>query len=163
MAENEKQRIDRELIELLNEIRVALPGIQVLFAFLLLLPFQQTFRDSEGDLERAAYFVALLAALAATVFLIAPTTFHRIRFRERDKLALITIANRLVLAASVCLAISLSAAVYLVTEILYGPAVGALTALVAGVFAAVFWYAIPIGRKVLHPDPELEEDEAADA
>jgi hypothetical protein len=68
-----------------------------------------------------------------------------------------------VLAASVCLAISLSAAVYLVTEILYGPAVGALTALVAGVFAAVFWYAIPIGRKVLHPDPELEDDEAADA
>ena len=100
-TETEKERLDRELIELLNEIRVALPGIQVLFAFLLLLPFQQTFRENQGDVERAAYFVALLAALAATVFLIAPTTFHRIRFRERDKLALITISNRLVLAASV--------------------------------------------------------------
>ena len=162
MAENEKERIDRELIELLNEIRVALPGIQVLFAFLLLLPFQQTFRESGGDLERAAYFVALIAALAATVFLIAPTTFHRIRFRERDKLALITISNRLVLAASVCLGISLSAATYLVTEILYGPAVGALTALAAAAFAAVFWYAIPIGRKVLHPDPGIDEDDAGD-
>ena len=163
MAENEKERIDRELIELLNEIRVALPGIQVLFAFLLLLPFQQTFRDSEGDVERAAYLIALLAALAGTIFLIAPTTFHRIRFRERDKLALITISNRYVLAASVCLGIALAAATYLVTEILYGPTVGALAALVAAGFAVVFWYVIPIGRKVLHPDPEAEEEEADEA
>jgi hypothetical protein len=160
MAESEKERIDRELIELLNEIRVTLPGVQVLFAFLLLLPFQQTFRETEGDLERAAYLVALLAALAATVFLIAPTTFHRIRFRERDKLALITISNRLVLAASLCLGISLTAATYLVTEILYGPTVGALTALAAAVFAVVFWYAIPIARKVLHAEPETDEDSA---
>jgi hypothetical protein len=160
MAESEKERIDRELIELLNEIRVTLPGVQVLFAFLLLLPFQQTFRESEGDTERAAYFVALLAALAATVFLIAPTTFHRIRFRERDKLALITISNRLVLAASVCLGVSLTAATYLVTEILYGPTVGALTALAAAAFAAVFWYAIPLGRKVLRPEPQGGDDEA---
>jgi hypothetical protein len=160
VAENEQERIDRELIELLNEIRVALPGIQVLFAFLLLLPFQQTFRDSEGDVERAAYFVALLASLAATVFLIAPTTFHRIRFRDRDKLALITISNRLVLAASVCLGISLTAATYLVTEVLYGPTLGALTALVAAVFALVFWYAIPLGRKLLHPGPEADEEDA---
>ena len=77
---------------------------------------------------------------------------------RRDKLALIKISNRLVLAASLCLGISLAAATYLVTEILYGPTIAVLTALGAAAFAAVFWYAIPVGRKILHPEPETDED-----
>ena len=147
MAESEKERIDRELIELLNEVRVALPGVQVLFAFLLLLPFQPTFRDSVGDVERAAYLVALLAALAASVLLISPSTFHRIRFRDRDKLALLMISNRLLLAASICLGVSLAAVTYLVTEILYGQVIGVTVAAGAGIATVIFWYAIPLARK----------------
>ena len=159
MAETEKQRIDRELIELLNEVRVALPGVQVLFAFLLLLPFQEVFRETEGDLERAIYLVALLTSLAASVLLIAPSTFHRIRFRDRDKLALLLFSNRLVLAASACLGVSLGAVSYLVTEILYGEVVGLIVAIGAGIFTVVFWYAIPLARKTAdrtsNPDDEV--------
>jgi uncharacterized membrane protein YedE/YeeE len=165
VAESEKQRIDRELIELLNEVRVALPGVQVLFAFLLLLPFQQTFRETEGDVERAVYLVALLGALAASVLLIAPTTFHRIRFRDRDKLALLLYSNRLLLAASVCLGVSLGAVTYLVTEILYGVLIGVVAALGAGIFTLVFWYAIPLARKATRPaggDADSEGDDPAE-
>ena len=158
-GESHEERINRELIELLNELRVALPGVQVLFAFLLLLPFQATFRDTEGDVERAVYLVALLGALAASVLLIAPTTFHRIRFRDRDKLALLLYSNRLLLAASICLGVSLGAVTYLVVEILYGELIGMLAALGAGIFTLVFWYAIPLARKAARPAPGDDEDE----
>ncbi len=161
MAESENERIDRELIELLNEVRVALPGVQVLFAFLLLLPFQQTFRDTEGDVERAVYLIALLGALAASVFLIAPTTFHRIRFRDRDKLALLVYSNRLLLAGSVCLGISLAAVTYLVTEILYGELIGTVAAVAAGTVTVLFWYAIPLARKAAE-QPEGDDSAGSD-
>ena len=84
MAEEDsnKQRVDRELIELLNEIRVALPGVQVLFAFLLILPFQQSF-ETTNDLERALFLTALLASAGAAAMLIAPSIYHRLNFRRR--------------------------------------------------------------------------------
>ena len=75
---------DRELIELLNELRVVLPGVQVLFAFLLTVPFTQYF-PKVTDSQKNVYFAALLLTAVATAFLIAPTAFHRIRWRDRDK------------------------------------------------------------------------------
>ena len=88
--ESHEERVNRELIELLNELRVALPGVQVLFAFLLAVPFSQRFADTT-ELQRDTFMVALLSTLAGSVFLIAPTAYHRIRFRDRDKEALLLI------------------------------------------------------------------------
>ena len=83
MPEDRKERVDRELIELLNELRVVLPGAQVLFAFLLVLPF--TTRVELSALQRDVYFAAFLCTAFGTALLMAPSTNHRLRFREYDK------------------------------------------------------------------------------
>src|SRR6185312_15038118 len=110
-----KDELNRELIELLNELRVALPGVQVLFAFLLTVPFANGWTRTT-DLQRDLYFVTLLLTALATIFLIAPSAYHRIRFRSHDKLALIVYANRFVVAGLVLLALAMSCAGTLVTD-----------------------------------------------
>jgi hypothetical protein len=95
--------LDRELIELLNELRVALPGVQVLFAFLLAVPFANGWRRVT-HFQRDVFFVAFLCTAAATILLIAPSTYHRLRWREHDKEHMLTTANRLTIAGSAFLA-----------------------------------------------------------
>ena len=148
MAEQKSNEdLDRELIELLNELRVTLPGVQVLFAFLLIAPFSQQF-DRINDLQKYAYLVALTFTALGSAFLIAPTPYHRIRFRDQDKEAMLRVANRLAIAGTLCVAIAMSCALFFVTDFLFGSPVPALlTALVAGVIVT-FWYALPIARKV---------------
>src|SRR3954463_12147179 len=90
--ETRKERIDRELIELLNELRVALPGVQVLFAFLLAIPFQQGF-ERIGDGDRRVYFTAVVPTSLASAFLIAPSAHHRMRFRSKSKEQLLVAAS----------------------------------------------------------------------
>lgn len=92
--EDQKERVDRELIELLNELRVALPGVQVLFAFLLTVPFTERFGRATA-LQRSVYFATLLLTTASSVLLIAPTPYHRLRFRAPDKEQLLFTSNRL--------------------------------------------------------------------
>ncbi|MEA2623699.1 MAG: hypothetical protein QOH61_2609 [Chloroflexota bacterium] len=147
MAETQEERIDRELIELLNELRVALPGVQVLFAFLLVLPFQQTFTDAT-DLEHALYFVAFLATTAASVFLIAPSTYHRIRFRDGDKERMLTTSNRLLLAGTGCMAVAITMVAFLIGEHLYGDAVGIGVAAATAALLGWFWYGLALRRKL---------------
>jgi hypothetical protein len=147
LAETEKERIDRELIELLNELRVVLPGVQVLFGFLLVVPFQQGFAEVT-ELERGIYYVAFIAAALSSVLLIAPSTYHRIRFREGDKENLIRISGRLLLAGTAALAVSLSATVFLITDVLFGSGPGVAAAIVAAVVVLGFWFGIPLTRKV---------------
>ncbi|MDP8903957.1 MAG: DUF6328 family protein [Chloroflexota bacterium] len=146
-GETEKERIDREIIELLNELRVTLPGVQVLFAFLLILPFQAGFAQMTG-FEVAIYFVALLATTAATIFLITPASYHRLRFRARDKLRMLMVSNRLTIAGIFSLAIAITAAVYLVAEVLVGDLVAIAVAVAAAIGLAVFWYAVPLYGKL---------------
>jgi CHASE2 domain-containing sensor protein len=139
--------LDRELIELLNELRVTLPGVQVLFAFLLIAPFSQQF-DRINDLQKYAYLVALTFTALGSAFLIAPTPYHRIRFRDQDKEAMLRIANRLALVGTLCVAIAMSCALFFVTDFLFSSPVPALlTALVAGVIVTL-WYALPISREL---------------
>ncbi len=146
MAEKGSEDLDRELIELLNELRVTLPGVQVLFAFLLIAPFSQGF-DRVNDLQKYAYLAALTFAALGSALLIAPTPYHRIRFRDRDKEAMIVIANRLAIAGTVCLAVGISCALFFVTDFLFRSPVPALvTALVAGTIA-VLWYGLPLYRE----------------
>ena len=146
MAETHKERVDRELIELLNELRVVLPGVQVLFGFLLLLPFQQTFGQI-GDLERAVYFVAFLSSTAASVLLIAPSTYHRIRFREPDKERLLRHGNRFLLAGTLALGIALAATAFLITDVLFGRGPGVAVAIAAIALVASAWYVLPLRDK----------------
>ena len=144
--ETHEERVNRELIELLNELRVALPGVQVLFAFLLAVPFSQRFAETT-ELQREGFMVALLATLAGSVFLIAPTAYHRIRFRDRDKEALLRISNVFAIVGVACLAVGMTAVVFLVTDMIFkGTVTTVVTALTAALFATV-WFVLPLVRK----------------
>ena len=137
---------DRELLELLNELRVALPGVQVLFAFLLTVPFSQRFGSITAT-QRAVYFAAFLSTAAASALLIAPTAIHRMQWRERDKEALLKISNVLAIAGTACLAVAIVCVTFVITDVIYG---GGLTPLVTGIAAGVFallWFALPLYRR----------------
>src|SRR6185436_10994235 len=116
--ETEKERIDRNLGELLQELRVALPGVQVLFAFLLVVPFNQRFPEIT-TFQRTIYFITLLLATAASACLIAPTAHHRIEFRAEDKRRIVFSATKLAIAGLVLLACAMTGAVTLITDMLY--------------------------------------------
>jgi len=147
VEQKSKEDLNRELIELLNELRVTLPGVQVLFAFLLIAPFSQQF-ERINDLQKYAYLAALTFTALGSALLIAPTPYHRIRFRDEDKDALLRVANNLALAGTLCVAIAMCCALFLVTDFLFtSPVPALLTALVAGVIVA-FWYALPLARKL---------------
>ena len=144
--ESEKERIDRELLELLNELRVALPGVQVLFAFLLVVPFQQRFA-TVTSFQKTVYFVTLLLAAASCAFLIAPSAHHRILFRAREKRHLLLTANRLAVAGIGFLAAAIVGVLTLITDYLYGTTTTIIvTAAAAGLFAGL-WYAVPLRRR----------------
>lgn len=139
---DESSRLDRELLELLNELRVVLPGVQALFAFLLIVPFNDRFAGVTGR-ERSVYVVALLASAIACVFLTTAPALHRLRFRRHDKAQLLRVGNRCAIAGMVALAVAMVAAVFLVTEVLLGAGVAlALTAAVA-VPLALLWWVLP--------------------
>lgn len=140
-----KEDLDRELIELLNELRVALPGVQVLFAFLLAVPFTNRF-SSVTAFQKDVYFAALLCTLAGSVLLIAPSTYHRIRWRQHDKEQILQAANRLAIAGSVFLAMAMSASVLLVTDVIFSLRAAAITTAVAAGLFAWFWYGLPLWR-----------------
>ena len=149
MAEGSKQ--DRELIELLNELRVVLPGVQVLFAFLLTVPFTSYFPKVTDGQERV-YFGALLLTAMATAFLVAPTALHRIRWRVRDKEYILKTSNKFALTGLVLLAAALTCVVWLITDILYGaPWTPIVTLLSALVFAGL-WLVLPLLRATTAED-----------
>jgi hypothetical protein len=144
--ETADERIDRNLTELLNELRVALPGVQVLFAFLLAVPFSQRF-DSLTGYQEDVYYGTLICAAAATAFLIAPTAHHRIEFRLQDKQHIVFLANRFAIVGLSFLALAMTGVVLLVTDVIFGGiATVAATSITAGVFA-VLWYVLPFTRR----------------
>jgi hypothetical protein len=147
VADRKPEDLDRELIELLNELRVALPGVQVLFAFLLAVPFTQRFREVT-DLQKDTFMVSLLATMAGSVLLIAPSAYHRLRWREHDKERMLRTSNTLAIGGTVLLAIAMTSAVFLVTDLLFASVPTAIvTALTAALFAW-FWYGLPLVRRL---------------
>ena len=144
--EDAKERVDRELIELLNELRVAIPGVQVLFAFLLTIPFAQGFAKVTS-LERGVYAAALLCAAMATVLLISPSSYHRLLFREGEKPRLLLTANKLAIWGFSFLAIAVVCAVFFIIDFVFGTTQAIFAG--AATFAAfgVFWYALPLSRR----------------
>ena len=144
--ETHDERVDRNLTELLAELRVALPGVQVLFAFLLVVPFNQGF-DDVSQFDKGVYFFTLLATAVATILLIAPTVHHRLYFRQQDKEFLVVSANRLMLAGLAVLALAIVGAMVLVTDFLFDSlAAVAASGGVALVFVTV-WLVIPLRRR----------------
>jgi uncharacterized membrane protein len=145
-GEDEKERVDRELIELLNELRVALPGVQVLFAFLLTVPFSQGF-SKVTTFQRDVYFAAFLATALATALMIAPTTYHRIHFRAHNKERLLLTSNKLSLVGSVFLAIAIGTAVFFVTDVLFKVATASIVTGLISAWFGWFWYGLPLLRR----------------
>jgi Family of unknown function (DUF6328) len=143
-----KSRLDRELIELLNELRVVLPGVQALFAFLLVVPFSQRF-EGVSDLERVVYLVALLASTLACVLFITTPSFHRLRFRRSDKEQLLRIGNRCAIAGLALLAVAMVSAVFLVAEFLFGAVVAVVVGVCVALIIAWLWWVLPL---VFGPD-----------
>jgi hypothetical protein len=145
------ERANRELVELLTELRIVLPGVQVLFAFLLTVPLSGRF-EQLNHYERTLYLCAFFASAIAAVLLIAPTPYHRIRFRKGDKEALLRASNRLVLSGLAFLAVAICAVVGLVTAIIANDAMSALATLVAALFVLSLWFGIPVSRAYRHRD-----------
>src|SRR5919205_2808823 len=115
---DEQQKQDRQMIELLNELRVALPGVQILFGFLLTAPFAQGFRRING-FEKALFYATLLCTAVSTICLIAPSATHRLRFHQRDRAYVIETAHKYTIAGLVFLAIAIILALVMITDVLY--------------------------------------------
>ncbi|MBW8741496.1 MAG: DUF6328 family protein [Gaiellaceae bacterium] len=147
MPENEQERRNRELIELLNELRVALPGVQVLFAFLLVVPFSNGF-PKLGELDRDIFFVAFITTALSTVFLIAPSSYHRLRWRAHDKERMLHVSNLLTIVGLALLAVSITCVVFVITDFLFHRAwAAAFTALIAVAFM-LLWYGLPLAGAI---------------
>jgi membrane-associated HD superfamily phosphohydrolase len=145
--ESESERLDRNLSELLQELRVALPGVQVLFAFLLAVPFQQNFTKITPFQERV-YFATLLLTAVSAVLLISPSAYHRMTFRMQQKDDLIFLANKLAIAGLGCLALAMTGAIMLITDVLFGGVATVVTSAATLLTFATFWYALPLRRRV---------------
>src|SRR3954452_11310531 len=140
------ERCDRNLVELLQEVRVVQTGVQVLFAFLLTVPLAARF-PSLSDFQRVDYFVTLLAAGAAAVFLIAPTAHHRILFRCGDKEHLVQVANRFTLAGLAFVGVSMVGALLLVADLVFGGMMVVATAALAATGCVTLWCLAPLRRR----------------
>jgi hypothetical protein len=152
-GETRHERIDRELIELLNELRVALPGVQFLFAFLLVVPFQQ--KGSQiTEFQRGIYFVALAAAALATALLIAPAAQHRILFRQSDKEALLRRSNRSALAGLLALGVAICAALFLVVDVVFNRTLAWVTAGALALLLVWWWLAVPLWQRTRNEQEE---------
>jgi hypothetical protein len=141
--EGHADRLNRELIELLNELRVVVPGIQVLFAFLLTVPFAERF-NQVSDEQRAVYFVCFVATALSSVTLLAVTSQHRLRWRAGAKEELLQRANRLAIIGMLFLAVAIGSAVFLVTDFVYQNTSAAVVTGVIAVTILWLWFAQPL-------------------
>jgi Kef-type K+ transport system membrane component KefB len=143
VPESDEERRNRELIELLNELRVALPGVQVLFAFLLAVPFASGF-PKLGELDRDIFFVAFISTALSTVALIAPSSYHRIRWRQYDKERMLVFSNWLTIAGLALLAVAISCTTFVITDFLFHRAWAAVFTAIVVLAFLVLWYGLPL-------------------
>ncbi len=149
--EDQSERINRELIELLNELRVALPGVQVLFAFLLTVPFSQGFVKTT-EFQRDLLFAVLAATAISAALLIAPASWHRLRFRQKDKVLILSVSNWLAIAGLGFLAIAMVGAVMLIANYAFSEALTVVSGIVAFLVFGGLWYALPLARRAEQAD-----------
>jgi membrane-associated HD superfamily phosphohydrolase len=145
--ESEDERLDRNLSELLQELRVALPGVQVLFAFLLAVPFQQNFTKITPFQERV-YFATLLSTAISAALLISPTAYHRLTFHLQQKKQLVLLSNRLAIAGLGFLALAMTGAIVLITDVLFGGVATAVFGILAAAMFVALWGLLPLRRRL---------------
>jgi hypothetical protein len=145
-GESEDERLDRNTTELVGEVRVAAVGVQVLFAFLLVVPFNNGWKKVT-PFERDVYFVALLCIASAAVLLIAPTIQHRLLFRHHEKAYLVEEGSKLVIWAAGLLAVGLTAIMVLLADFLFGAAAAVIVGLGAAALTGALWFGIPLRRR----------------
>ena len=145
-GETPTETLDRNVDEALQEMRVAITGVQVLFAFLLILPFQSRFSDL-GTFGVTVYSIAMISSACATVLLIAPVAFHRILFRQRQKPAVVAFADRSLLSGLALLLLGIASSVLLVLDVVLGrrPAVGVCA--VVAVLGLLTWFGLPLRHR----------------
>jgi amino acid transporter len=146
-TERDDEDLDRELIELLNELRVTLAGVTVLLGFLLTVPFTNAFGRLDG-FERGTLILAFFSTAASIVTLVAPAVFHRLRWRERDKEALLETSNRLAITGMICLSVSTTSVVLLFSEQLFSPPVAVAATVAMALVIGVLWFGLAISRRV---------------
>lgn len=145
--ESEWARRNRQLTEVLGEIRIAMPGVQVLFGFLLAVPFGGTFFDEADGFQEAVYLFALLTAGLSSALFITPTAYHRITFGLGEKARLVEIAARCAILGLVTLALSMTACVLLVSSVILGHAAGVVIAACGAVMFAFLWFGLGLHRR----------------
>ncbi|MEU8817798.1 DUF6328 family protein [Actinoplanes sp. NPDC048796] len=161
--ESEKQRWDRNFADLLQELRVAQTGIQILFAFLLTLPFSNGF-PKVTQFQKDTYVVALLAAAGATAMIIAPVAFHRALFRQGRKPELVRYAHRMATGGLAFLLVSMAASVLLVTDYILDRPIAFIFSALTALFFLTFWAGIPwLRRNWIDEDDEDDEQDYAEA
>lgn len=151
-SESEKQRTQRQLIELLQELRVIITGVQVLFAFLLAVPFNQRFAQVTS-FQKDLYLAVLLLTALSTALLTAPTAYHRLRFHQGDRVHIIAVSNRFALAGLGTLALAMTGAVLLVTDFIFADTLLVVLCTVGtAIVFATFWYWLPRAREATDED-----------
>jgi Family of unknown function (DUF6328) len=153
LEDQEKERLNRKLIELLNELRIALPGVQVLFAFLLILPFSNGFTTTT-DAQRVVYGASLVCAAIASALLIGPAAYHRHRFHRleeesvEEKEEMIIAQDHLASGGLFVLALAMTGSVYVALEVVVSTPVAVALSIALGLVFAWFWYALPASRRI---------------
>ena len=146
-GESDDARRNRQLTELLNELRVALPGVQMLFGFLLAVPFSQRFSHVTSN-QQGLYYSAFVAAAGASVCFIAPTSFHRIVWQHGDKGLLLRISSALAIVGTVFLAVAIGSVMLFITSYLYGTSYAAVAGSVLLAALVVLWYLVPLAVRL---------------
>lgn len=141
-GEDRHERTARELIELLNELRVILPGVQVLFAFLLTVPFTQRFPQLT-DLQTGVFFATLLCTAIATALLIAPSPHHRILWREGLREQRLQVGNVLTIAGLIFLVPAMVGVVFVISDLIFGLGTAIVVTALLALFFALLWFALP--------------------
>ena len=142
-GENRQERTARELIELLNELRVILPGVQFLFAFLLTVPFAQRFTDLDG-VETGVFFITLLCTTVATALLMAPSAQHRILWRKGAREKRLQLGNTLSISGLAFLVPAMVGAVFVVADFIFGLATALVATLLLVLFFVLLWFVLPL-------------------
>jgi hypothetical protein len=144
--ESQPERLDRNTVELLNELRIAGTGIQVMFAFLLILPFNTGWKQVD-DFERTVYFATLLVVALAAILLLAPPIHHRLLFRHGEKPFLIRVGNNLAIAGMVCLGLGFVGILILISDVVVGGVAPAIVGVLAAAIIAGLWFVLPLVRR----------------
>ncbi len=144
--ESAEETLDRNMIELLNELRVSGTGIQVMFAFLLVVPFNAGYRRM-SQFDRIDYFTALLCIAIAATLLIAPSIHHRLLFRHHQRAYIVRTANRAAIVGTAFLGVGLTAILVLISNFVFGGVAAVTVGTLAGVVVITLWFAIPLRRR----------------